>query len=204
MKNGPMLTTMIMRWRVLTELCQRFPKMRFWPGYLSRSRTTRGCSVSRFLEHILDVFLICDLKKKVSVWTWSCLGTLLYEPKRNDWLKHLSAKTHFDFLWGSWRWWWYQERWHWLYWLLQPWHWRHEREIRDQVQESRRKKKLLGLWASWVGLTTCSSLVKVRILLRKLVNSKVWNIILSNNILWFKELKACIKLKLSDIEHFLN
>jgi hypothetical protein len=33
-----------------------------------------------------------------------------------------------------------------------------------------------------VGLTTCSSLVKVRIL-RKLVNSKVWNIILSNNIL---------------------
>jgi hypothetical protein len=88
-----MLTTMIMRWRVLIELCQRFPKMRFWPGYLSRSRTTRGCSVSRFLEHILDVFLICDLKKKVSVWIWSCLGTLLYEPKRNDWLKHLSADS---------------------------------------------------------------------------------------------------------------
>ena len=129
------------------------------------------------------------------------IRTLLYEPKRNDWLKHLSAKTHFDFLWGSWRWWWYQERWHWLYWLLQPWHWRHEREIRDQVQESRRKKKILGLWASWVGLTTCSSLVKVRIL-RKLVNSKVWNIIFSNNILWFKELKACIKL--SDIEHCHN
>ena len=78
MKNGPMLTTMIMRWRVLTELCQRFPKMRFWPGYLSRSRTTSGCSVSRFLEHILDVFLICDLKKKVSVWTWSCLSELFF------------------------------------------------------------------------------------------------------------------------------
>ena len=76
MKSGPMLTTMIMRWRVLTEPCQRFPKMRFWPGYLSRSRTTSGCSVSRFLEHILDVFLICDLKKKVSVWTWSCLSEL--------------------------------------------------------------------------------------------------------------------------------
>ena len=72
----------------------------------------------------------------------------------------------------------------------------------NEASEIKCKKKLLGLLASWVRLTTRSSLVKVRILLRKLVNSKVWNIILSNNIWWFKELKACIKL--SDIGHCLD
>ena len=158
--------------------------------------------MSRFLEHILNISLIRDLEKKVTVWTWSFLSELFFTNlKETTYWNILLLRLVLTWLWGSWRWWWYQEHWHQLYWLLQPWHWRHEREIRDQVQESRRKKKILGLWASWVGLTTCSSLVKVRIL-RKLVNSKVWNIIFSNNILWFKELKACIKL--SDIEHFLN
>ena len=78
MKSGPMLTTMILRWRVLTEPLQRFTMMRFWPGYLSRSRTTSSCSVSRFSENILDVSLICDLQKKVSLWTWSCLSELFF------------------------------------------------------------------------------------------------------------------------------
>jgi hypothetical protein len=53
----------------------------------------------------------------------------------------------------------------------------------NEASEIKCKKKLLGLLASWVRLTTCSILVKVRILLRKLVNSKVWNRLLYNNIL---------------------
>ena len=101
------------------------------------------------------------------------IGTLLYEPKRNDLLKHLTAKTHevpegsgdtkntdtnsTDF--------------------SSP-----GIDNMNEASEIKCKKKLLGLLASWVRLTTCSSLVQVRILLRKLVNSKVWNIILSNNI----------------------
>ena len=36
----------------------------------------------------------------------------------------------------------------------------------NEASEIKCKKKLLGLLASWVRLTTCSTLVKVRILLR--------------------------------------
>ena len=138
---------------------------RWWgsfPGYLSQWRTTSGCSESRFLEHILNIFHICDLEKKVTVWTWSCLSELFFTNlKETTYWNILLLRLVLTWLWGSWRWWWYQEHWHQLYWLLQPWHWRHERGLQDQVQE-----KLLGLLASWVRLTTCSTLVKVRILLR--------------------------------------
>ena len=177
MKSRPMLTKMILRW-VLTQPCQSFPMMRFFPWL-----TTSGCSVSRFLE------LICDLEKKVTVLTWSCPSELFFTNlKETSYWKILLLRVVLTFS-----------------------------EVPDtknadtdstgiddmnEASEIKCKKKLLGLLASWVRLTTCSSLVKVRILLRKLVNSKVWNRILSNNILWFKELKACIKL--SDIGHCLD
>ena len=88
--------------------------------------------------------LICDLEKKVTVWTWSCLSELFFTNlKETTYWNILLLRLVLTWLWGSWRWWWYQEHWHQLYWLLQPWHWRHERGLQDQVQE-----KLLGLLAS--------------------------------------------------------
>jgi len=134
--------------------------------------------------------LICDLEKKVTVWTWSCLSELFFTNlKETTYWNILLLRLVLTWLWGSWRWWWYQEHWHQLYWLLQPWHWRHERGLQDQVQE-----KLLGLLASWVRLTTCSTESEDLV-----ENSKVWNRILSNNILWLRNLKLALRCQILDI-----